>query len=145
MIELSDRCGHLKLQMQSYLVFAITWFLSWLDQPSTGHTEQVVCNCTCEVSPVKCEISSWGWELIKAITWLSIGLAVGFGKLTLSLIVTILQICVGLVANKEESRTDFEPVPAVNHRNPRQPAIEADVRDRAREQLSLIRQRRGQP
>ena len=113
----------------------------------------VTCNCTCEidVKAVPCEIPSWGGELLKLAVTLGIGVAIGLGRITLRVVLTGCRFLGDLaywlsggesIAPARVSDTGVgeglqRSIPGVSF-NP----SGAENRDRAQEQLALLRRRR---
>ncbi len=145
--------------MQQFWVLAATWLLSWIDRRTESGIAQVFCNCTCEVQPVHCEVNSWSFEILKACIWTFFGLILGLGKLTLGILYWLWEQLLITLHSRTLSEPDSsavvapppQPIKARSGGVPSGPQPVLDRlgggqqepnRDRALEQLALIRQRR---
>ena len=145
--------------MQQFWVLAATWLLSWIDRRTESGVAQVFCNCTCEVQPVHCEVTSWSFEALKACLWVLFGLTIGLGKLTLGILYWLWEQLLITLHSRTLSDSDpsavgaapSQPIRAISGGVPRGPQPAPDRlggaphepnRGRALEQLALIRQRR---
>ena len=145
----------LKLQMQPLLVVALTWFLTLWDRHSPPDFEisKVQCNCSCEVKSVSCEVNTWGSELLKVALIFCFGIIVGLGRISLSILYSIIAVISGFCTSLGATSTQTLPVtfarssdalggPATRV-DPVEAPIEGSNHRRAQEQLALLRQRRA--
>lgn len=128
----------------SWVAVAIAWLAALLgDQHKTLGVAECNCNCTCEVNPLPCAGSPWWWELLKAVALLLFGVLVGGGYL----VVGVAKLAGGWLwlTSRATSSVGDESLPRETLRGPPStPAIGDQQRDRALQQLELVRARRVQ-
>ena len=122
----------------------LAWVGTWVtERGQTVVPSDCSCNCTCEVAAVTCPaLGSWTWELCKLLAWVITGILLGSGHLALSVILGALRLLLNHLASLSAPTAPTTSLTPSRASFIETPGSE-DQRDRARQQLELLRQRRA--